>query len=110
MSFLKISFFLFLILGAIIYYIIPKKSQWVWLLILSFIYYFSFSIKCSLALVYVTTVIYIAGRLISKFEKDRKLAIKPEGVKLSKEEKRIIKEKYTKKKKAVVAVALLFAF
>lgn len=110
MSFLNVSFFVFLIVGTIIYYIIPKKLQWVWLLVLSFIYYFSFSIKCSLALVYVTTVIYIAGRLISKFEKDRKLATKPEGVKLSKEEKRKIKEKYTKKKKAVVAVALLFAF
>ncbi|MCR5516699.1 MAG: MBOAT family protein, partial [Lachnospira sp.] len=110
MSFLKVSFFLFLIVGAIIYYIIPKKLQWVWLLILSFIYYFSFSIPCSLALVYVTTIIYVAGRFITKLENDRKAAIKPEGVKLSKDEKKIIKEKYTRKKKMVVAIALVFAF
>ncbi|WP_287389225.1 MBOAT family O-acyltransferase [Lachnospira sp.] len=110
MSFLKVSFFLFLIVGAIIYYIIPKKLQWVWLLVLSFIYYFSFSIPCSLALVYITTIIYVAGRFITKLENDRKAAIKPEGVKLSKDEKKIIKEKYTRKKKIVVAVALIFAF
>ncbi|MCR5514821.1 MAG: MBOAT family protein, partial [Lachnospira sp.] len=111
MSFLNVSFFVFLIIGAIIYYIIPKKLQWVWLLVLSFIYYFSFSIKCSLALVYVTTIVYFAGLFIAKLEQDRKIVQNFEGgVKLSKEDKKIIKKKFVRKKKMVVAVALLFAF
>ncbi|SDM37911.1 hypothetical protein [Lachnospira pectinoschiza] len=79
MSFLNVSFFVFLIVGAIIYYIIPKKLQWVWLLVLSFIYYFSFSIKCSLALVYVTTIVYFAGLFIAKLEQDRKIVQNFEG-------------------------------
>ncbi|WP_031556611.1 MBOAT family O-acyltransferase [Lachnospira multipara] len=110
MSFLKISFFLFMLVGLIVYYIFPKKLQWFWLLVLSFIYYFSFSVKCSLALVYITTIIYFAGRVIESLECRRKKEIKPEGPKLTKEEKKLIKEKYTRKKKGVVALACVFAF
>ena len=47
MSFTTLHFFLFLAMGVLIYYLLPKKLQWVWLLVLSYLYYFTFSIKTS---------------------------------------------------------------
>ena len=39
MSLVSTGFLLFLLAGVIVYYIIPKKMQWVWLLVLSCFYY-----------------------------------------------------------------------
>ena len=50
MSFTTLHFFLFLAMGVLIYYLLPKKLQWVWLLVLSYLYYFTFSIKTSVFL------------------------------------------------------------
>ena len=48
MSFTTVAFFVFLLAGIVVYYVLPKNVQWIWLLILSYIYYFTFSIKASL--------------------------------------------------------------
>ena len=50
MSFTTVAFFVFLLAGIVVYYVLPKNVQWIWLLILSYIYYFTFSIKASLFL------------------------------------------------------------
>ena len=34
MSFTTVMFFLFLLVGIIVYYALPKKIQWAWLLII----------------------------------------------------------------------------
>ena len=112
MSFINVSFILFLILGMIIYYLVPKKFQWFILLVLSIIYYCSFSFKCAYALIYITTIIFVAGLLLTKLDKECKIACKREvdGVKLSREEKKTIKAKYTRKRKTVVAIACVLGF
>ena len=38
-SFTSISFLLFILIGAVLYYIIPKKGQWIWLLFLGMFFY-----------------------------------------------------------------------
>lgn len=39
MSFLSLSYGLFLVTGIIVYYCIPKKGQWIWLLLLGMLFY-----------------------------------------------------------------------
>ena len=48
MSFAVVGYFAFLLIGLVLYYVLPKKVRWIWLLALSYIYYFTFSIKASL--------------------------------------------------------------
>ena len=38
MSFTTVAFFVFLLAGIVVYYVLPKNVQWIWLLILSYIY------------------------------------------------------------------------
>ena len=38
MAFASTGFLIFLLVGVIVYYLIPKKFQWIWLLILSYYY------------------------------------------------------------------------
>ena len=45
MSFTTFEFFLFIAAAVIIYYVIPKKLQWIWLLIISYVYYASYDIS-----------------------------------------------------------------
>ena len=66
MSFTTVMFFLFLLVGIIVYYALPKKIQWAWLLIMSYAYYFTFSIKTSLFMVFTTIVVYAGGRWLDK--------------------------------------------
>ena len=61
MSFTTVAFFVFLLAGIVVYYVLPKIVQWIWLLILSYIYYFTFSIKASLFMVFATVTIYFGG-------------------------------------------------
>ena len=37
MSFTTVAFFVFLLAGIVVYYVLPKNVQWIWLLILSYI-------------------------------------------------------------------------
>ena len=60
MSFTTVAF-LYFIAGIVVYYVLPKNVQWIWLLILSYIYYFTFSIKASLFMVFATVTIYFGG-------------------------------------------------
>ena len=61
MSFTTVAFFVFLLAGIVVYYVLPKNVQWIWLLILSYLYYFTFSIKASLFMVFATVTIYFGG-------------------------------------------------
>ena len=58
------EFLLFVEVAAVGYYLIPKKYQWLWLLVFSYIYYASSGVKLLLFLVYTTGTTYAAGRLL----------------------------------------------
>lgn len=104
MSFTSFHFFLFLIVGVIVYYIIPKKVQWVWLLILSYYYYFTYSFKTIVFLLFTTVVTYSCGIALEKINEE-----KP-GEGDSGEDKKLFKKRITHKKKCVVVWALVLCF
>ena len=61
MSFTTALFWFFILIGVVIYYVLPSKVRWMWLLVLSYLYYFSFNVKNSLFMVAASLVIYLAA-------------------------------------------------
>lgn len=93
MSLISMQFILFVALAAAGYYVIPKKYQWVWLLVFSYIYYISGGIKLTLFLIFTTGTTYAAGLLLDA------LAVREPD-----------KKKQKRKKRAAVAGILLLNF
>ena len=97
MSFAVVGYFAFLLIGLVLYYVLPKKIRWIWLLALSYIYYFTFSIKTSIYMVFTTVVIYMGGIWLDKIITDSNAYITANKASMSKEEKKAYKDK-TKKR------------
>lgn len=110
MSFTTLHFFLFITIGILVYYVIPKKVQWVWLLILSYLYYFSFSIKTSVFLMFTTVVTYTGGMMLEKINIQSKQYLEENKGTIDKAAKKAYKEKVKKNKRRVVLVMLLLCF
>ena len=98
MSFTTVMFFLFLLVGIIVYYALPKKIQWAWLLIMSYAYYFTFSIKTSLFMVFTTIVVYAGGRWLDKVNTESEAYLSEHKKDMSRDEKKEYKAAVKKKK------------
>ena len=103
MSFTTFEFFLFIAAAVIIYYVIPKKLQWIWLLIISYVYYASYDISTVWMLLLTTYVTYRGGILLDRLNEQ-----KPQDG-ISREEKERFQEKIlsVKRKKIVLAMVLI---
>ena len=110
MSFTTLQFFLFAAAGVIVYYVIPKKVRWVWLLILSYLYYFSFSVKTSVFLMFTTLVTYIGGISLETVNEQSKRYLEENKGILDRQAKKAYKEKTKKNKRRIVVLMLLLAF
>lgn len=61
MSLVSMEFLVFVCMAAAVYYMIPRKHQWISLLVFSYIYYASSGIKVVFFLLYTTVTTYLAG-------------------------------------------------
>ena len=66
MSLISMEFLIVVGIAVIGYYLIPKRFQWIWLLIFSYIYYASSGIKILFFLLYTTITTYGTGRLLDR--------------------------------------------
>lgn len=64
MSLISMKFVVFVAAAVFGYYVIPKRFQWVWLLLFSYIYYASSGVKFLFFLLFSTLTTYGAGRLL----------------------------------------------
>ena len=110
MSFTTVAFFVFLLAGIVVYYVLPKNVQWIWLLILSYIYYFTFSIKASLFMVFATVTIYFGGIWLQNIQNTGDRYLKNNKETLSREDKKAYKESLRRKKRWVLFLILLLDF
>ena len=110
MSFTTVAFFVFLLAGIVVYYVLPKNIQWIWLLILSYIYYFTFSIKASLFMVFATVTIYFGGIWLQNIQNTGDRYLKDNKETLSREDKKAYKESLRRKKRWVLFLILLLDF
>ena len=110
MSFTTVIFFLFLLVGIIVYYALPQKIQWAWLLIMSYAYYFTFSVKTSIFMVFTTLVVYAGGRWLDKVNTESEAYLAKNKKELSREEKKAYKTAVKKKKRRISALIIVIAF
>lgn len=54
-----------------VYFVIPRKTRWVWLLLCSYYFYMSWSAEYALLIAASTVITYLSGLLISKTENAR---------------------------------------
>ena len=110
MSFVNTEFFVFIAIAVILYYIMPKKLQWIWLLILSYVYYLSFNVKAVVFILVTTLSTYCAGRLIEQIENRGKVYLEANKENFDREAKKAAKKRIKNRKKAVMLGTLVLNF
>ena len=108
MSYTSLAFLGFLILVAIVYYIVPKRFQWAVLLVASYAFYLFSGVKQVAFIIATTLITYLSGLLMQHIRNGykAKLASLPEGS--TKEDKQALK-KATNNKIRVVQFASVIA-
>lgn len=111
MTFLQLNFWIFLSMLLLAYYILPKKIQWVCLLIGSYIFYCCSGIKNMIFILSTTITIWGGAVYINKIEDKKNFDLeelkKSENSSISKKE---IKEIAKKNKKKVFWIILFLNF
>ena len=79
MLFNSIHFLVFFPIVTLIYFIIPKKIRYIWLLAASYYYYMCWNAKYALLLLFSTAVTYLSGLLMDSFEKESLRTPPPEN-------------------------------
>ncbi len=97
MSLVSTEFLIFVLVSVIGYYLIPKKGQWFWLLMFSYLYYLSSGVGVFLFLLSSTLTTYAAGYRLEMLEKS------VTDTEIGKNEKK-------RKKKRVLILTLVFNF
>ena len=69
MLFNSFEFLLFFPLVSIVYFLIPHKIRYIWLLLASYFFYMNWNAKYALLLFGSTFITYVAGIMIARFEK-----------------------------------------
>lgn len=104
MSFTSFAFLVSLFVLTLIYYLVPKKAQWVILLIASYAFYIFSGVKAVVYLIGVTAIGYAAGLIMQKMRDNYKKEIASLDPDEDKTVKREIKKKGTDKIKKVQAL------
>lgn len=99
----SLKFMIFLIAVCLIYFVSPKKMKWLVLLVASYIFYFISSSKLIVYLILSTLLVYISTLLINR-ENNKLDELNQE---LSKEEKKIIKNKIKSNKKVILFISVI---
>ncbi len=101
--FTNYSFFVFLGLLFTVYFVVPKKAQWVVLLVASYVFYFLTSSALPVYMMITTVTVYFAARFMDKIEQDSAKYIGDNKETLTREERKEYKNK-TKKRKRVFLI------
>lgn len=102
MSFTSLTFLVFLGVLVVLYYLVPRKFQWVLLLLASYAFYLWGGGKTVVYLLITTCTTYLAGRLLGALNSRLKA--------LPAEERKARKPAFDRKKKQVVLAACLLNF
>ena len=107
MLFTSYEFLGFILLIFVLYYVVPKKFQWILLLAFSYIFYFIANPYYLVYIIVTTVTIYFLGCRIEKLHEERKLYLKAHKESLGKEEKKAYKNEIKRKQNRLLLLALL---
>jgi len=109
--FVSYEFVVFLLALLTVYYLIPKRFQWMLLLIANFVFYYSAGPYACILILVTSVTVYLAGIIMGKLdgriEAYNQRIKSGEIPKTSREEKKQYKEKINRKKKACMIACLL---
>ena len=109
--FVSYEFVFFLLVLLVLYYVIPKRFQWILLLIANFLFYCSAGSFYWVFILITSISIYLAGIIMGKYDEKYQLYLSKikDGTlpKPSREEKKKVKKKINGKKKAWMIFFLL---
>ena len=72
MVFNSIEFLIFFPIVTLVYFVIPKKVRYIWLLIASYYFYMSWNPKYALLIVFSTVITYCSGLLLGRLQGEGK--------------------------------------
>lgn len=111
MTFTSLLFALFVGITCLIYYAMPaKKYQWTVLLAAGYFFYVYNSYKYTVFILFTTLTIYLAARAISTVTENTSQKVRAMKAEWTREEKKAYKKQAEKKKKGILAAALLANF
>ena len=107
MSITSLTFILFITALILVYYLLPKRFQWVVLLVFSGCFYLTFGAKNALYVLFTASSIYGATRWMQQVTDSQKAFLKENKATLTKEEKAELKAKNKARRKRVMLITLL---
>lgn len=110
MYFTSYQFVLFVLILMLLYYLLPKKFQWIFLLIGSYVFYAFSGIDNLIYFLTTTISTYIAGMKLKKLKDKQKTYLKDKKEILSRQDKKEYKNKMKKKQWNILLICLLFNF
>lgn len=112
MSFLSMKFLLFLGVAVSGYYVIPRRLQWVWLLLFSYLFYLASGPGAVVFILTTTVTTFLAGLLMERQDRLMASALCPADPSPAPAagDKKAIKERFKRHKKWIAAFALLLNF
>lgn len=110
MSFVSTELLLLVLVLAVIYYVIPKKYQWIVLLAGSYVFYASTGIKTIGFIIFTTITTYLGGLFIEKAANAGKEKLSANKTTMTAEEKKMIKAQTKRNKRLVCALILVLNF
>lgn len=90
MSFTSGIFISFVVISLIVYYIVPKRMQWMVLLAASYVFYMAGGVKTVIYLLFTTLSTYGAGRLLGRLNERRAAADKSAKDRIKKQKQHIV--------------------
>lgn len=107
MNLISLNFIAFCFVTVAIFYLLPQKARWVWLLIMNIVFYACAGVQ-QIVFILATSVISYAGCLwLAKLNQKEDADLKNRRQKLSREAKKQLKGAYERKRKAAFTVLLI---
>ena len=110
MSIISLKYILFIAAVVLVYYIIPKKYQWIWLLIASYAFYLTAGVYYVGYLLFTTVSTFLCGKWLGKLELAKAEEVKNGDAPKTLAERKEIKARYTKKKRLAITIAMVLNF
>jgi len=110
MSYVSLQYLIFIGIVFILYYAIPKKYQWVFLLVSSYSFYLFAGIKPLFFILFTTISTFLAGRKMGEYEKEYKKELDARREELSRDEKKAMKADCAARKHKVMLAGMLSNF
>ena len=110
MSFISFTFVIFILLVVLLYFAMPKRLQWVVLLVASYAFYLFSGITIALFLMFTTVSTFYTGILLGKVNEKQRMALAADKQTLDKNQKKRLRVDAKKRKRIIVAVALIVNF